>query len=145
MEIDKYVNRLFEEWKQHGKIIASVDFDDTIAIYNAGFNNKEEIERTIKLVKDVYLVGAYIVIFTASNQDRYPEIQKYCEEIQLPINAINKNPIELPYGNHGKIYYNINLCDRSGLIQALDILETAMYKYVGWLKEKEYKQLNDVA
>lgn len=140
--MDKYVNRLLTEWKQHGKIIISLDFDDTIYLYS-NLNNKEDVERTIKLVKEAYMTGAYIVIFTASNQERYPEIQKYCEQLQIPVNAINANPITLPYGHNGKIYYNINLCDRSGLSQALDILETAMYQYRSYQQTK--KELPDVA
>lgn len=141
--MDKYVNRLLTEWKQHGKIIISLDFDDTIYLYNDHLGNKEDVERTIKLVKEAFMTGAYIVIFTASSIERYPEIQRYCEELQIPVSCINTNPITLPYGQNGKIYYNINLCDRSGLVQALDILEQAMYQYRGW--QQSQKNLIDVA
>ena len=131
--MEKYINRLFEEWKLHGKIIISVDYDDTISAYRPDFNT-EDIARTIKLVQLAYHTGAYIVVFTACSPDRYIDIQNHCEEIRLPINAINKNPIELPFGGKdgSKIYYNINLCDRSGLTQALDILDAAMYRYRGY-------------
>jgi hydroxymethylpyrimidine pyrophosphatase-like HAD family hydrolase len=128
--MNKYSERLLEEWKQHGKIIISVDYDDTLYPWRKDFNG-DDIERTIKLVQQAYNTGAYIVIFTASDPDRYEEIQNHCESIKLPINAINKNAIPLPYGNNGKIYYNINLCDRSGLTEALNILEEAMYAYRG--------------
>ena len=127
--MNKYIDRLYNEWKQHGKIIISVDYDDTI--FPWGLGNKEDIDRTIKLVQIAHETGAYIVIFTASAPERHEEIQKHCESIRLPIDSINVNPIELPYGKNGKIYYNINLCDRSGLTQALDILESAMYKIRG--------------
>lgn len=126
----KYVDRLVQEWRTHGKIIVSVDFDSTLYPYPT-LDNQEDIERTIKLVQLAYETGAYIVIFTASAPDRHEEIQAYCEKIKVPINAINENPIALPYGNHGKIYYNINLCDRSGLKEALDTLEAAMYTIRG--------------
>lgn len=123
---NKYVDRLVKEWLQHGKIIISVDYDSTIFPYPT-IDNQEDIERTVSLVQIAYETGAYIVIFTASPESRHEEIQAYCEKIRLPINAINRNPIDLPYGNEGKIYYNINLCDRSGLNEALDTLESAMY------------------
>lgn len=139
--MDKYVKRLFDEWCKHSKIIISLDYDDTI--YHWGLDNKEDIDRTIKLVQEAYLTGAYIVIFTASNQDRYPEIQKYCEELKIPISSINQNPFELPYGKNGKIYYNINLCDRSGLNQALDILEESMYQFRAY--QQQLKPATDVA
>lgn len=140
---NKYVLRLLSEWKQHGKIIISLDFDDTIYLYNHHLNNKDDVQRAINLVKECYLTGAYIVIFTASSQERYPEIQQYCDELLIPVSAINRNPIELPYGNNGKIYYNINLCDRSGLVEAMNILEEALYKFRGY--QQEQKPATDVA
>ena len=139
--MNKYTQRLFDEWKLHGKIIVSVDYDDTL--YHWKLNNQDDINRTVKLVQLARETGAYVVIFTASAQDRYPEIQSHCESIKIPIDAINKNPIELPYGNNGKIYYNINLCDRSGLTQALDILEDAMYQVRAY--QQTQKPATDVA
>ncbi len=141
---EKYVSRLVEEWKTHGKVIIAVDFDDTISIYRNGFN-KPDIERTIQLLKDAFLTGAYIVVFTACNPDRYEDIQRHCEEQRIPIQAINNNPIELPFGNHKKVYANIFLDDRAGLTEALDILEEAMYKFRGWQEGNKLMNLNDVA
>lgn len=124
--MNKYTERLIREWRQHGKIVLSVDFDSTLYPYPT-LNNKEDIARTINLVQIAHQTGAYIVIFTASPPERHQEIQEYCEKIRIPINSINVNPIDLPYGKHGKIYYNINLCDRSGLNEALNTLEEAMF------------------
>jgi len=124
--MNKYVERLVKEWETHGKIIISVDYDSTIFPYPT-INNEKDIKRAIDVIKLAHATGAYVVVFTCCDIDRYADIQKYCEELELPINAINKNPISLPYGNNGKIYYNINICDRSGLNEALDILEEAMY------------------
>lgn len=140
--IKKYVERLLEEWKQHGKIIISLDFDDTIYCWRPDFN-KEDVDRTIKVVQEACKTGAYVVMFTASNEERFPEILKYCSDIGIPVSSINKNPFPLPYGNNGKIYYNINLCDRSGLNEALEILETALYQYRGYLQTQ--KTATDVA
>ncbi len=135
--VGKYVARLVKEWIEHKKIIISVDFDDTIYSYTEDFD-RLDINRTIELVKNARELGAYIVIFTASNIDRYQFIQEYCESIEFPIDAINKNCIPLPYGNHGKIFYNINLCDRSGLCESLDILESAVYYYEKHLIKQPY-------
>lgn len=139
--MNKYAKRLLEEWIQHGKIIVSVDYDDTLFPWKMG--NDEDIQRTINLVQEAHHTGAYIVVFTASDPERHPEIQAHCEKIRLPISSINKNPIDLPYGKNGKIYYNINLCDRSGLTQALDILEESMYAYRSYLQQQ--KPTTDVA
>lgn len=127
--MDKYVQRLFDEWKMHGKLVVAVDYDDTIFPYR--LNDDEDVKDTIELVKDVHRVGAYIVIFTASNKARHQEIVDYCSKMDIPCDAINQNPIKLPYGNEGKIYYNINLCDRSGLAEAKRILKEAMYAMRG--------------
>jgi len=139
-KIETYINRLYQEWLQHGKIIISADWDDTVKYW--GLDNKEDVERTIKLLQEAHYTGAYIVIFTASDVSRFEEIQKHCEELKIPISSINKNPIELPYGHNGKIYYNINLCDRSGLTQALDILEEAMYRYRGYQQTQKLTTQN---
>jgi hypothetical protein len=137
MKDNKYAKRLLEEWKTHGKIILSIDYDDTLLHWK--LDNKDDINRTIKLAQLAKETGAYIVIFTASDPERHAEIQKYCEEIKLPIDSINSNPIPLPYGKNGKIYYNLNLCDRSGLNEALDILEWCMYQM------RSYQQLQKPA
>lgn len=124
--MDKYTERLVKEWRQYGKIIISVDYDSTLC-YWPTINNQGDISRVIKLLQLAHETGAYITVFTASDVDKFSEIQKHCEQIKVPIDSINTNAIPLPYGNHGKIYYNINLCDRSGLIEALNMLEDAMY------------------
>jgi len=136
-KVELYVNRLLEEWKQHGRVIISVDYDDTLSPWKLG--NKEDQLRTKKVVREARLTGAYVVIFTACDPKRYPEIHAFCKSIDFPFDAINKNPIDLPYGGHpgSKIFYNINLCDRSGLPQALDILEAAMYRYRGYLQNQK--------
>lgn len=123
-----YLNRLINEWKQHGKIIVAVDFDDTISPWKLeGFDPEE----TINILKIVKQVGAYLVVFTACNPDRYDEIREYCHSIGLPVDTINETPIDLPYGKHGKIYANIFIDDRAGINEALRILEMAAYKVRG--------------
>lgn len=128
--MNKYEERLFKEWKQHGKLIIAVDYDSTISAWPT-LDNFEDIERTIKILQVAYNTGAYIIINTACKPDRYEEIQKHCDSINIPINAINASPNEIPYGKHGKIYANIYLDDRAGLTQSLDYLENVMYKIRG--------------
>lgn len=125
-ESKKYLDRFVREWKQHGKVIIGVDFDNTISPYFT-FENTEDIKRVIEVLKLAKSVGAFIVIFTACDKDRYEYIKNYCAEIGLDIDSINENPIELPYGKNGKIYANIFIDDRAGLHEALNILEFAAY------------------
>lgn len=128
--MDKYTKRLLDEWRKYGKIIIAVDYDSTIS-YWPSIDNKEDIERVIKTLQVADNTGAYIVIFTACKSDRHLDIQKHCESFNLNISGINTSPIDLPYGNTSKIYANIFLDDRAGLLQALDSLELAMYTIRG--------------
>lgn len=113
-----YLERLEQEWKQHGKIIIACDYDDTISPWKMkGFDPK----RVIEVLKVAKQTGAYIVIFTSCNEERYQEIEEYCNSQGLEIDAINKTPINLPYGNNSKIYANIFIDDRAGLNEALNV------------------------
>lgn len=132
MEINKriipYVDRLESEWIQHGKIIIGVDYDDTISPWRMNEFDFDSVIKTLKVAKET---GAYIVIFTACNEERYPEIISYCQSKGLEIDRINETPIELQYGNKSKIYANIFIDDRAGLLESIDILELAMYRVRG--------------
>jgi hypothetical protein len=121
-----YLERLVSEWKQHGKIIIAVDFDDTISPWK--MEAVSDFENVIFVLKEAHYTGAYIVIFTACNADRFDDIRAYCKEKHLPVDAINQNPIDLPYGNHKKIYANIFIDDRAGLNESLEILQMATYR-----------------
>jgi hypothetical protein len=115
--------RLVNEWLEHDKIVLAVDFDDTI--FHWRHTSKEKCSEVIKLVRWVQSIGAYIMIHTSSDKDRYPEITEYCKKNGIHVDSINENPVKMPYGNEGKPYYNWQLCDRSGLTYALIILEDA--------------------
>lgn len=130
--MNKYIERLYQEWKMYGKIIIGVDFDDTI--YPWKWKTKEDmqcLDRLIQILRIAHETGAYITIFTCSDPSRNEEILEYCKSIKLPVDSINKTPLDLPYGKHGKIYANIFIDDRAGLEDALNILETTMYKVRG--------------
>jgi len=115
------LNRLRNEYKKHKKLIIAVDFDDTVFPYH---DTGHTYTRILNLVARASKLGFYIVVWTASSPDRYPLIEAFYKEKSIQIASINKNPVEnMPFGNHGKIYYNLLLDDRAGLGQASDILE----------------------
>lgn len=126
---NKYASRLIEEWRQHGKIIIAVDYDDTMRTWR--LNNQEDCDKIIEVIKLAKEVGAYIVVFTACKSDRHEEIRQFTLSKGLQIDTINSNPIELPYGNQNKIYANIFIDDRAGLEESLEILEFAAYTIRG--------------
>jgi hypothetical protein len=136
--MNKYVERLTKEWIQHKKIVIAIDYDSTVFPWHT-IDNKEDMNRAISILKKASEIGAFLVINTCSDHARYKEITEYCNSIELSIDGINTNPIELPYGKSGKIYANIYLDDRAGLLEALDILEKAMYGYIGYIKTNNLK------
>jgi hypothetical protein len=126
-----FIERLFEEWKQHGNIIIGVDFDDTVSPWKFSQSMLDSFN-IIQLLKECQQVGAYIICFTACDSNRYIDIKNKFEELGLDLSAINANAIDLPYGNNNKPYANIYLDDRAGLESALDILNKALWKYKGY-------------
>ena len=130
-----YLNRLMEEWRQHGKIIIACDFDDTISPWRF---HDFDYDKVIGILKEAKNTGAYISIFTACDPARYQEITDYCRNKGLEIDSINETPIDLPYGKNKKIYANIFIDDRAGLNESLRILEFAMYRTRG--ERANYKE-----
>lgn len=130
--------RLVQEWLEHGKIVLAVDFDDTI--FHWRHRDLLDCVHTLELVKWVKTIGAYIMIHTCSDENRYDEIKKYCLDNGLVIDSINENPIKMPYGNEGKPYYNWQLCDRSGLSYAQDVLEQAAEEVITHKNNKQNLQ-----
>lgn len=131
--------RLVNEWTTHGKIVLAVDYDDTI--FHWRHTSQERCDEILQLVKWVKSIGAYIMIHTSSDITRYKEIRDYCYEKGLIIDSINENPIILPYGSRGKPYYNWQLCDRSGLDYAVEVLNEAAKEVL--TMRQEAKKLKD--
>lgn len=141
-KLNVYISRLLEEWKTYGKIVIACDWDDTLK--NWKLNTFDTYDKVLNLLRECKQTGCYIVIHTACNEDRYNEITKFCEAHGILIDGINKTVINVPYGKEGsKIYYNHQLCDRSGLLESLDILESALYQYRSYLQQS--KPATDVA
>lgn len=131
---NQYTQRLFEEWKEHGNILIGVDCDDTILPYRENFT---DVQKVIDLIKQCVSTGARIIIYTGSAKERYDEILDYCSLVGIEVDAINENLIT-PFGDNRKVYANIYLDDRSGLNEAMEILESALYQYRGYLQEHKH-------
>lgn len=110
--------RLVKEWIQHGKLIVAYDFDNTVFDYHGEGHNYEDV---INLLRDCRRLGAYLIVFTAAEEERHVEIKMFLEKNQIPFDAINENMPGLPFKGR-KIYYNILLDDRAGLESAYSAL-----------------------
>lgn len=119
------VERLYREYQQHGKLIIACDLDDTVFDFHDKGFTYEKIWDTLRKCQDL---NFYIVAFTGVNPDKYESVVKHFADNGIKITGINQNPFPLPFGNHGKMYFNILLDDRAGLGQSLEILETVLHK-----------------
>jgi len=119
------VERLYREYCQHQKLIVALDFDDTIFDFHGRGNSYTQV---IDLILECQKLDFYIVIFTGTPPEKWQSIYDHCEKLGIKVAAINKNAIPLPFGNDGKIYYNVLLDDRAGIGQSYDILRKTICK-----------------
>ena len=122
---NRYAQRLISYWRTFSKVVLATEFDGVIKADK--FNDQAQCNKYIAILKLAKEIGAYIVVFTASDEDRYDEIKRFCESHGLGIDTINVNPISLPYGQRNKIQANWFLESHSALDTAFDILEFACY------------------
>lgn len=126
LNTDNCVNRLVNEFYAHKKLIIAVDFDSTVSPWP--LKSKSTHNKVLDLLRQCNQLEFYVVVFTASAPERYDCIKDFFRQNEIKLDGINKNPINLPFGNHGKIYYNILLDDRAGLGQAAETLKRTIEK-----------------
>jgi hypothetical protein len=119
------VDRLYREWQAHPQLIVATDFDDTVFPYHATGHTHFEV---IGALERAFKARFYIVLLTASAPHRFDEMRAFMLKHGITVHSVNENPIELPFGKHGKPYYNILLDDRAGLGQALETLKAVLDK-----------------
>jgi len=119
LDTNNCVNRLLVEYVQHKKLIVAVDFDDTVFDYH---QKGRTYEYVIDLLRRCQKHGFWVVLFTACSPDKAESQKAYLTMRGIEVHSVNQNPIDLPFGNDGKIYFNILLDDRAGLGQAVEIL-----------------------
>lgn len=137
MDLNIYVEKLYQAWIKHKNIRILVDYDDTIKPYNTASEAlcKDIINTLIEAKK----LGATIVLWTCRSGTRLNEALKYCESIGLEFTEVNPTTPFLPEQST-KAYGNILLDDKAGLEQALTTLKLALYKYKKFVYETNKKQ-----
>jgi hypothetical protein len=123
IQIENCIERLLREYNTHKKLIIAFDFDDTVFDYHRKGGKNETV---LALLRRCQQLGFWLVMFTASAPERFPEMIQYMQDQGIEVHSVNKNPINLPFGYHGKIYYNILLDDRAGLGQAVETLTAVL-------------------
>lgn len=112
--------KLLEVYKEHGKIIVGLDFDDTVFPL---VDNEYIRERCDNVIEAVKLVSEYAVIclYTAASDQEIKYKQYILARLGITAHYTNDSPVK--FGNSRKPYFNILLDDKAGLNEALEILK----------------------
>ena len=111
--------RLEDEFKKYGKLIFCVDFDDTIYDYHKKGRTYDNVIQLLHRWESY----SEVIIFTGNNEDKYPMIEEYLKENNIKYKGINCDS----FGGR-KVYANVYIDDRAGLIQVYNELLTLIKK-----------------
>lgn len=111
--------RLYEEYKKYGSIVVAFDFDNTVYDFH---KKGATYFKVMTLLRELDWLDCILICFTANSD--LPFIKNYLDINKIPYDYINQNP---PFfkSEERKIYYNVLLDDRAGLLQVyteLDLL-----------------------
>ncbi|MNG35477.1 hypothetical protein D3C84_1222210 [compost metagenome] len=65
------------------------------------------------------------MVYTACEEEKFPQMINYMNENKIPFDSINDLPSYIPFKGK-KLYYNILLDDRAGLNSAYFCLKNAL-------------------
>jgi len=114
--------RLEDEFKKYGKLIFCVDFDDTIYDFHKKGRMYENVIRLLHRWEDY----SEVIIFTGNGEDKYAMIDEYLQNNSIKYKGINCDASVAFAGR--KIYANVYIDDRGGLIQVYHELLTLIEK-----------------
>jgi hypothetical protein len=135
------IERLINDYRKHKSLVIALDFDNTIHdCHKKGYEFPSVIQ-LVKRCKNDH--GFKIVIFSASPKERYGEIRAVCQELGIEIDGINCDVVDwieeknkqFDY-NRSKIFFNILLDDRAGLLSAYNTL----FDTLGRIDKEKYTQ-----
>lgn len=114
--------RLEEEFKKYGKLIFCVDFDDTIF----DFHKKGRTYNDLIQLLHRWEPYSEVIIFTGNGEEKLQMIEGYLYEHKIKHRGINCDASVAFPGR--KIYANVYIDDRGGLIQVYNELLTLIEK-----------------
>lgn len=114
------IYRLVDEYKKYGSLTVAYDFDNLVYDFHSKGHDYSEL---IDLLREAKSVGCYMVCFTAEGDEK--KIYDFLIKADIPCDAINENP---PFfkSEARKIYFNILLDDRAGLLSAYNQLKETL-------------------
>lgn len=115
-------NRLEEEYKKYGKLIFCVDYDDTLYDFHKKGHTYDDIVQLLKRWESY----SEVIIFTGNGEEKYPEIERHLNEHGIKYKGINCDSSIAVNGR--KVYANVYIDDRAGLLQIYSELLTLITK-----------------
>jgi hypothetical protein len=91
------------------------DFDNTVFDYHGQGHDYSEVMNLLRELKASNISCGFIIWTAADDMDF---VKKFLDEHELPYDLINENPPFFQKKNPRKIYANILLDDRAGLLSA---------------------------
>lgn len=122
LQANNSYNRLEEKFKKYGKLIFCVDFDDTIYDFHKKGRTYENVIHLLQRWENY----SEVIIFTGNGEDKYEMIEKYLNDNHIKYRGINCDASVAFSGR--KIYANVYIDDRGGLIQVYHELLTLIEK-----------------
>ena len=114
-------NRLMIEYNKYGSLFVAFDFDNTVFDYHKTGDTFPKLE---ELLIKCRRFNMKLILFTANEGEKLPEIIKYCKERGYEPDYVNESPM-FPTR---KPYYNILLDDRAGLKSSYDALSKLLFQ-----------------
>lgn len=129
--------RLYNEYKEHGKLIFCVDYDDTLYDYHKKGRTYQNLIELLKMWEG----RSDVIVFTGNGEEKYPEMEAYLNEIGVKHIGINCQSVVPVKGQ--KIYANVYIDDRAGLGETLMILENVLERI--YIEEGKFAEYIDIA
>lgn len=134
LQYENFYNRLKADYEKHKELIIAFDYDYTIYAFRGEDYTFNDVINTLKRWKN----HASFILYSASDRIRYPDMLRYCNELGLRVDAINENVPGIIGSDGGKVYYNVFLDDRAGLLWPVMALNELMDEIEG--KSKDTKR-----
>ncbi len=134
LDFETALERLIEEYLEHGKIIVAYDFDDTVCTYTKGNPEPTHLrkanEEICQLLRDLREYATFIVWTCRSDNEEsqwgdvgspLQAAKRWLNDHDVPYDLVNEDG-KVAYGGR-KIYANIFLDDRAGLATSYEMLK----------------------
>lgn len=129
----RFYGKLIDQYKKYGKLIIAVDFDDTVFPYS-GDVDCGILRSCQDCVRKANAQGHDVILFTCRDDQRIPS--QYFHFNEMRYDYFNESPVKDIDTGLGKIYYNILLDDKAGLLESLSTLQQVLLTIEEMKEEK---------